>query len=219
MAVALKAAALAFALTAAFGANAAMAAPVDLTFTGTFLKDNDVLKFNFTLTEARDVTIFSSSWDDGGFDPILSLWNSSGNLIESQDDGHNIGSTLVNGVSYTHGNWDSYYTRHLEAGSYIVAITQYDNFNKSSLLSDGFEYDDNPNFTFDLGYGPQPFFNGVDSVVGRTGDWTFHVLNVDSAIVQIPGDVPEPATIALIGAGLAGLGAARRRKEAAPVKA
>ena len=200
--------------------GSALAVVLDFDFSGTFTNDNDIVLLDFTVDTASTITIFSSSWGDGvadfgyvadsGFDPMLAIWDSSGNLVQQQDDGDNVGTTQSNGVDYTHGLWDTYFTQSLTAGGYTASIAQYDNFANGVSLSSGFRRDGNPNFTFDEAFGTQPLFNGVwDSTDARTGDWEFHILNVDSA-----SQVPESATLALFGLGLAGLGFARRKKSA-----
>ena len=198
----------------------------DFDFSGNFTKDNDVVRLNFSVGSDSTITIFSSSWqypygDPGydtsrGFDPILAIWTSAGDLVAQQDDGHVIGSTLSNSVPYYHGNWDSYFDVALTAGDYIATIGEYDNFAVDSLLADGFRYDAVPDFTFTNGYGAQPDFNGVgpEGLDARTSNWQFHILNVNSA-QQDNGSVPEPTTL-LIWSGLGAMGAVvamlRRRR-------
>jgi len=191
----------------------------DFDFSGTFAKDNDIVALGFTVGEDSTITIFSSSWlyanppaggSLGGFDPILAIWDSAGGYVSEQDDGHNVGSTLSKGVLYDHGSWDSYYDVFLSAGNYTATIAQYSNFRDGTNLSEGFRYDGNDNFTFDMGYGgaTQPYFNGIwDSNDPRTANWEFHILNVAEA----HHDVPEPATMLLLGFGLLGLGLARKK--------
>ncbi|WP_369600392.1 DVUA0089 family protein [Hahella sp. SMD15-11] len=143
-------------LAASMQANAV---PMDFDFSGTFTKDNDVVLLNFTVNTASSVTIFSSSWDDGGFDPILAIWDSAGNRIEQQDDGGLTGSTVSNGVSYDYGVWDSYFTIALDAGTYTASIAQYSNFANGTHLSDGFRYDSNPNFRGEISPAAAPIMN------------------------------------------------------------
>lgn len=210
------------------GLPALPAAALDFDFSGTFQQDNDKTFFTFTVggTGPSTVTVFSSSWlygdppagaGPGGFDPMLGIWTAAGDLIAFQDDGELSGSALSNGVSYAYGVWDSYYTVDLSPGTYLTSVTQYDNFNNGNELSDGFRYDGTPNFTFaeDYGGATQPMFNGVwdfsDPDDPRTGKWAFHLVNVAGADTSDGTVVPEPSTLLLLGSGLAGLAAARRR--------
>ena len=99
----------------------------DFDFFGHLQYHNDVRSWNVT-TGAANVTVFTSSWDDGNFDPELQVWAANGDLIYQQDDGHNTGSTVSNGVSYTHGIWDTYYSLNLGAGTYRLSLSTYHNY-------------------------------------------------------------------------------------------
>jgi len=83
---------------------------LDYDFSGNLQYHNNILQYTFTTNGSSNVTLFSSSWDDGNFDPMLGLWRSDGSLIQWQDDGHVVGTTDSNGVGYDHGNWDSYFS-------------------------------------------------------------------------------------------------------------
>jgi len=202
------------AVVLALAMSAAPAKAANFTFTGNFVADNDVAVFGFVIGAPSVVTMFSSSWICGdcgfGFDPMLGLWDSAGNPIQFQDDGGIAGITDVDGTDYSHGVWDTYFTSGLlAAGSYLATISQYSNFPIGGNLSNGFNFDGNPNFTFDLGFGAQAMFNGVWSGIdARTSFWRFHILNVEQATP--PSAVPEPATLLLFGTGLAAAVVRRR---------
>jgi hypothetical protein len=169
----------------------------DYDYFGNMDYHNDVLRFDFSVSTSGERIFFSSSWDDGGFDPMLGLWDAAGNLIYFQDDGSQVGSQLSNGVSYDYAGWDSFYTVLLDPGSYFLTLTTYNNFNVSDIYSDGFSLDGETPIL--ISEWSQPA-NGL-----RTDDYAFHILNVDTA--SGPGEtppVPEPSTIVLLIAGLAG---------------
>ncbi len=183
---------------------------LDFDFNGTFTHDNDIALSSFTVGATSTVTIFTSSWQSGGFDPILTLWNSSGNFVFEQDDSGASGSALSNAVSYNYGNWDSYFTYNLLAGTYTVSIAQYNNYAAGTNLSNGFQQDGNPDFTFDYGWGAQPYFNGIQNDNdARTGNWSLHITHVNPAP---PPSVPDAfPTLSLLGVAILALAGLKRR--------
>lgn len=86
----------------------------------------------------------------------------------------------------------------LAAGQYKVAITQFDNFALGPHISAGFKHDGKPDF-----------LNCGELFCGKAGKWAFDILNVEGA-----AQVPEPASLALVGVAALGIAAARRRKKA-----
>lgn len=184
-------------LTAGTAADAA-----DFDFNGNFANDNDVLRFNFSVGSSGTVTLLTSSWLAGGFDPILTLWDGAGNQLAEQDDGGLGGSQSSNGVSLNYGEFDSYLAINLVAGNYLATLTQYDNFSVSSVLADGFLRDADPTFTAAFGCSNGRFCEGTltDSngnavEPNRTSAWDFHILNVADAQIA---SVPEPSTLLLM---------------------
>ena len=211
----------------------ATANATNLSFTGTFSKDDDVQLFNFTVSTASLVKLISFSYaggvnaagstiPEGGFDPILTLFDAGGAFIARNDDGGDgdpAGSCPVPTSAVTNAQFDTCFESSLNPGNYIVAIQQFDNFHVGNL-SDGFmsPSGSGPTFTSRFGCTNGQFCdvagitgtdingNPIGMSFNRTNAWAFDILNVDTATV-----VPLPATVWFLATGIAGLVVRSRR--------
>jgi hypothetical protein len=204
-----------------FGPQAVNAA--NFSFIGSFVNDNDVQFFNFSLGAASTVTTIQTysyaggtntagaAISAGGFDPNLSLFDATGVLIGVNNDG----TGIVPVDPTTGAAFDSFLNPlSLGPGNYLVALTQSDNLAFGPFLANGFAQDGNPNFT-SAEYGC-PTGNFCDiNVVNRTNQWALDILNVASA--DAAGATPLPAALPLFAGGLGALGLLgwRRKRKAA----
>jgi hypothetical protein len=193
------------------------------SFTGNFFTDDNVQLFNFVVGVPSTVTLTSWSYAGGtnalgaviprgGFDPILALFDSTGALINQDDDGSNVNDSGVGGSGQS---WDVFLSAALGAGSYTVSVMQYNNFAIGPNLANGFVRTGQGNFTGALascaGNGSFEDVSGALPGCQRDNHWAFDILNVASAVVVPPNQtaVPEPASMILVGSGL--IAALRRR--------
>lgn len=169
-------------------------------FSGNIASHKDVIEIGFTLTaDATDVKVWTDSFLSAtNFDPITAVWNKSGSdwtLIGENDDNPSIapGQTWFDsGLVFPT----------LSAGDYLFTIAAYNNFANSSLLSNGFRFDSEV---------PIPLADWCEpaSHCGMGTFYSVHLSGVDVATV-----VPEPATYAMLIAGLGLLGFAAHRRNA-----
>lgn len=158
------------------------------SYSGSLGSDDSIALFDFTVDAPGRVGIRTLSYGGGlladgteippgGFDPILTLFDSNSNVITANDD-HRDGRTDPT----TGSNYDSRIVSSLNPGRYTVAVSQYDNF----YISDNgrFERQGEPNFTSLFGCSAGQFCDTAGN--SRTNRWV--------------AEVPEPSTI--LGSGL-----------------
>lgn len=194
----------------------------NFSFNGTFTNDDDQASFIFTLANPATVQLLTTSYANGGFAPILSLFG-----LLNQNDPALLGQSSA-GVAGGAGNpgcgirsvnvttglcldalLEAGSSGPLAAGSYLLVLTEDPNVPLGPNLSNGFQYPPGSgNFTAN-GVKPGPF---VDSAGNQmTGAYSVSINNVDSAVAT-----PEPSTLTMLAAGitllLVGLGVRRRHR-------
>lgn len=180
------------ALPAARGASILQtySGPLPVTLTGTLPNQGTALEQTFTLASESDLTIFTSSYANGGFQTNLVLFDSMGGFITA---GIPAGSPdPSNGIV---GD-SSLMAMNLAAGTYIVALTDFllNQSDTAQNLSDG--------FTSNLGDG-ETFVDANGNT--RNGNYSLTIQANSAAI-------PEPSTLWLAAPALMYIGLRSRRR-------
>ena len=172
----------------------ALAGAETRSFEGRIASSRAVVRIPITLADPLSgVIIWTDSYAGGeGFDPITALWRDGIRLGENDD-----GPGLMPGQSWFDSGlrFDT-----LEAGDYLLTITNFNNFANGSLLADGFRFDD-PLY-------PATNLNNCFGSNNCPGNfWRVHLQDG-----YMPPAVPDPAHALLLVAGTAVLATARRRR-------
>jgi hypothetical protein len=172
----------------------------DYSFVGAFAQDDERRQFTFELKQQGIVRLRTWSYaggvnsagariEGGGFDPSLSLFDSTGLLLATNRDG---GCDLVSADRVTTSCWDALIAMPLPKGAYQLVLTQSENMPLGPYLADPFVYSGAGDFT------AAP---GIDSPAGfwdyspnrRDNSFALDINGVDSAQLQL-----EPAIGALV---------------------
>jgi hypothetical protein len=188
-------------------ANAATITLADLSpgvigFSGTFDTDNDVALVTFTVSTTSPITATSTGHlgPTSGFDPIFTLFGPGTDFLGSFD---------------FLGDWDSDagtpLTATLDPGTYLLAITQYNNYYSPS--DHRFDYDNAPGGLFTRAvFGPDSTCEAfVDFEGGCRSNAFAGTISGESVA---PTTVPEPGTMGLLSLGGAALLARGRHRRA-----
>jgi hypothetical protein len=173
------------------------------SYGGNLSQDADVRLIPFSVDAAAEVSIRTFSYAGGmqadgtavhagGFDPMLELFDGTGAHIGHSDDD----ATGTAGIDpQTLEGLDALFREVLQAGSYIVALAQFDNFANGDTLVGGFMREGQGNFTGSLfGCSNQKFCDFKKA--NRTQAWALDI-SVDP--------VPEPSVYALLAVGFMGV--------------
>ena len=127
----------------------------DFSFIGVFAQDDERRQFTFTLVQPGNVLVRTLSYADGvnstgarikagGFDPSVSLFDSTGLLLATNRDG---GCNNVAADRVTAWCLDAFIAAPLPRGTYQLVLTESDNMPLRPYLTDPFVYDGAGNFT------------------------------------------------------------------------
>lgn len=172
---------------------AALAAPTN--YNGTFTRDDDLFTLDFTLAGTSQLRGVTTSFAQGGFAPVLSVFGAGGLLVQAVGSTRSCGPGSGAADPATGFCWDALFDTVLTGGDYTLVLSQDGNLALGATLADGFTYDGQADYT-GVNFLGQPgarFINADGSQ--RTGQWS-----LDLAIE--PNRVPEPATLALLVAAL-----------------
>lgn len=169
------------------------------TYQGNFAADNSTFRLQFNLTGPTTLTANTTSFANGGFDPILTLFNDATGLAIASD-----GSGPEAGIR------DASLSSMLGTGTYDLYLTEFPNaISPSGSLADGFLFASDPTATGDVcGVAGGMFLDASTSTcTQRTSAYSLSVTT--SAVSAV---TPEPPSALLVLLPLAGVVVLNRRR-------
>jgi hypothetical protein len=217
----------------AFCLSVGVASAGNFSFTGTFTHDDQLQIFLFTAPSASTMV---RTWGyaggtnangqivaEGGFDPILSVFDATGGLVaispllNANDNGvpcapNPPASTCVSADSVTGSEFDSLIALSAlnPGGIYALVLSEADNTAVGPNFGAGFTQAGQGNFTASEFPCGGPAFCDAN-LAQRTGNWAVDITGVGSATEPGTG-VPEPASMLLLATGITSLALFRRRR-------
>lgn len=153
---------------------------------GRMSADNSVVEVTFTSTSSYIYTFSTTSYASGGFNPVLTLFSSTGAPLD------NFGS----------GTSDATLMDALSPGTYFLTLTEFPNV-AINTLADGFLFASDPSITGDLCGVPGGKFYDSVSCTQRTGKYS---------LTSTIAPTPEPSSWMLMASGVAVLAYTSRRR-------
>jgi hypothetical protein len=180
--------------------------------TGTFTFDSDTLLLPLSVITSGQVTIFTTSFGNGsgGFEPVLTLFDGSGNFFLQDATGGTTGHCGSRATDPISGFClDAFIQANLAVGSYTVALSESDNI-PGGTLTDGFPQPAGTNFT-----GPE-FLGGPGSFIlfdgtQRQNNWALEIDSTGVATI-----VPEPGAFSILASVFASALLVRRLRRQNP---
>ncbi|WP_088283587.1 DVUA0089 family protein [Ideonella sp. A 288] len=188
---------LAVACTAALALAMTSAALAGTThYSGAFAQDDDLFVQSFTLTSESQVRGVTTSFAQGAFAPVLTVFGPGGLLVQEVGSAHVCGAGSGAADAATGFCWDALFDTVLSGGVYTLVLSQDGNVALGGSLADGFTHDGQPDYTGVAYLGlPGAKFINVDGRE-RSSLWALD-LSID------PTHLPEPASLGLMAAALA----------------
>ena len=192
------------------------ASATSFTASGQLPTDTAVVQYNLAITTPGATNFYTTSYAGGlnadgtttaggGFDPVLTLYSSTGAFIATGGGASTCGGS-TNADSVTGLCNDAYFTESLDTGNYTLAITEFP-FYPNGDLSSGFFSSIDPTAISDACGSSTPFLESdVAPCVARNGNYTVNASSVTSTVT------PEPSTLLLLAGPLAGLIYSNRRR-------